>query len=98
MQNQIIIYQCAKKYTSDRPGRVIYNIGQVHISIDLSDGQVTFFAHIYWQIIDKFSLQKAELIRKLSVSAIVVCDRFTFPSVSCVNAVKSYSSLMLAVS
>ena len=34
--------QCAKKHTSDRPGRVIYNIGQIHLSIDVSDGQVTF--------------------------------------------------------
>ena len=58
--------QCAKKHTSHRPGRVIYNVGQVDLSIDL-----TFFALIYWQIIDKLILQKAELIRKLSVSAIV---------------------------
>ena len=66
----ILSYQCEKKHPSHRPGCVIYNVGQVDLSIDLSSGQVTFLALIYWQIIDKFSLQKAELIRKLLMSSL----------------------------
>jgi len=46
-QYLFIVNQCAKKHPSHRPGRVIYNVGQVDLSIDLSSGQVTFLALIY---------------------------------------------------